>query len=55
MKKNVYSITGSLCCTAEINTTLEINYTSTKKMNKSIKQPLRYNYTHKSKYKREKS
>ena len=28
MKKNVYiCITESLCCTAEINTTLQINYT----------------------------
>ena len=32
IKKNVYlCITESLCCTAEMNTTLEINYTSIKK------------------------
>ena len=32
IKKNIYTtITESLCCTAEIGTTLSINYTSIKK------------------------
>ena len=31
IKKNVYVYTGSLFCTAEINTTLQTNYTSIKK------------------------
>ena len=38
MKKNVYvCITESLCCTAEINTTLYINYTSIKKIKNCLK------------------
>ena len=37
MKKNVYvCITESLCCTAEINTTLQINYISIKKKSSTI-------------------
>ena len=44
MKKNTYiyiCITESLCCTAEINTTLSINYTSKqiKKKKTKLDQP----------------
>ena len=44
-KKNVnIHITESLCCTAEVNTTLQINYTSKKKKNlkKDLKKSLRH-------------
>ena len=37
--KTVY-ITESLCCTAEINTTLDINFTSIKEKKKTIHPPL---------------
>ena len=37
--KTVY-ITESLCCTVEINTTLDINFTSIKEKKKTIHPPL---------------